>query len=306
MTRRSAARRILAAGALSFFPRIAAGVPQTPGDYTIRSEVRLVLLDVAVKDRNGAFVSGLCQDNFSVTEDGRPQTITVFSSADLPVTVGLLVDESRSMRPKRAEVLAAAQTLIQESNPQDEVFVLNFNDEVTRGLPAPVLFSDNINKLRAALYRGIPEGKTALNDAVVTGLQQLDLGRRDRKSLVVISDGGDNASVHKTADMFDRVEKSLATIYAVGIYDPEELERNPGVLRRLARVSGGEAYFPENPSQMTPVCKRIAAEMRTRYTIGYHPESGGHARSLRHVHVSVSAPGHSALAVRARSTYRYE
>ena len=305
MNRRSAARQILAAGAISLLPRIAAGVPQAPGDYTIRSEVRLVLLDVAVKDRNG-FVSGLSQDNFSVTEDGRPQTITVFSSADLPVTVGLLVDESHSMRPKRAEVLGAAQTLIEGSNPLDEVFVLNFNDQVTRGLPPPILFSDNINQLRAALYRGIPEGKTAFNDAVAAGLKQLDQGRRDRKSLVVISDGGDNASVHKSAQMFDLVERSLATIYAIGIYDPEEPERNPGILKRLARVSGGEAYFPENLSQMTPVCRSIAAEMRTRYTIGYHPESGGHTGSLRHVHVSVSAPGRSALAVRARSTYRYE
>jgi Ca-activated chloride channel family protein len=108
----------------------------------------------------------------------------VFAQGDVPVTVGILVDESFSMRPKRPEVLLAAQTFIEESNPLDEIFVLNFNDRVTRGLPGPALFSGDVQQLRSALYRGIPEGKTALFDAIVAGLSQLEQGRRDKKTLV--------------------------------------------------------------------------------------------------------------------------
>src|SRR5207248_1383723 len=136
---------------------------------------------------------------------GHPQRITVFASEDLPVTVGILVDESHSMTPKRADVLIAAQTFIEESNPRDEIFVLNFNDTVTRGLSDNVLFSGDIRQLQSALYRGTPEGKTALNDAVVAGLNQLDLGKRDKKALILISDGGDNASRHKRAEMIEMV-----------------------------------------------------------------------------------------------------
>lgn len=179
MTRRWAIRNLMIAGAASFLPRVpAAGLPDDPQDYVIRSEVRLVLLDVSVKDGEGRTAAGLSTDNFAVFEDSVRQPITVFANDDLPVTVGILVDESRSMAPKRADVLSAAETFIETSNPQDEVFVLNFNDTVKRGLPAGVPFSGDIGQLRAALYRGIPEGRTALYDALVEGLVQLGTGRR--------------------------------------------------------------------------------------------------------------------------------
>jgi Ca-activated chloride channel family protein len=178
--------------------------PRLPGDsdFVIRSDVRLVLLDVSVKDREGGFTAGLSKDNFRVEENGDRQPITVFANNDIPVTVGILVDNSRSMAPKRAEVLSAATAFIEGSNPQDEIFVLNFNDTVRRGLPGSMLFSDDVTQLRAALSRGTPEGRTALNDAIVDivdGLQQLGHGKRDKKTLVIISDGGDNAS-HRTRD----------------------------------------------------------------------------------------------------------
>ena len=210
------------------------------------------------------------------------------------------------MTAKRNDVLAAAQTFIQESNPKDEIFVLNFTDRVTRGLPGRMLFSDNIEQLRSALYRGVPQGKTALNDAIVAGLQQLEQGRRDKKTLIVISDGGDNASRHSRREMLDRVERSIATIYSIGLQDPEDPERDPGILKKLAGISGGEAYFPEDASSMTPVCHRIAKEIRSRYTIGYRPYSGRGSHSLRRLDVQVSAPGHAKLTVRSRRSYRYE
>lgn len=308
MKRRFAALDLLVASAVSFaLPGLLAASPaEDQPDYTIRSDVRLVLLDVSVKDREGGFVSGLSRDNFTVSENGQPQRITAFAHDDIPVTVGILVDESFSMRPKRADVLTAAQTFIEESNPHDEVFVLNFNDNVRRGLPDKMLFSDNVLQLRSALHRGIPEGKTALNDAVVAGLKQLELGRRDKKTLVVISDGGDNASQHKRGEMLDMVERSIATIYTIGLFDADDPDRDPGILRELAKISGGEAYLPESPSGMIPVCRRIAKDIRTRYTIGYIPQAQNGPGSVRHIRVRVRTDDRRKLSVRTRSSYSYE
>src|SRR5579863_6404454 len=165
MTRRMAIRKFVIAGAVALAGR-RAGATDDP-DFVLRSDVRLVLLDVSVKDRDGGFVSGLSKDNFRVDENGKTQKITVFANNDIPVTIGILVDNSRSMAPKRAEVLASATSFIKASNPRDEIFVLNFNETVKRGLPPGMLFSDDIEQLQNALSRGRAQGRTALNDAVV-------------------------------------------------------------------------------------------------------------------------------------------
>ena len=309
MKRRFAALNIMIVASAVSFPLqglLAASPVEDQPDYIIRSDVRLVLLDVSVKNREGGFVSGLSEDNFAVSENSRPQRITAFAHDDIPVTVGILVDESFSMTPKRVDVLSAAQTFIEESNPHDEVFVLNFNDKVRRGLPDKVLFSDDVLQLRSALHRGVPEGKTALNDAIVAGLKQLELGRRDKKTLVVISDGGDNASEHKRGEMLDMVERSVATIYTIGLYDADDPDRDPGILRELAKITGGEAYFPESPSGMIPVCRRIAKDIRTRYTIGYIPQVENGPGPVRHIRVRVTTQDHLKLSVRTRSSYSYD
>jgi Ca-activated chloride channel family protein len=313
MNRRSAVRTLITAGAGSLFaPRLLANPSQEdPDSYILRSETRLVLLDVSVQDASGKngqghFVSGLSKENFSVFEDGRPQRIEVFDHGDPPVTVGILVDESRSMAPKRPAVLTAALSFIGESNPEDEIFVLNFNDKVTPGLPSPQLFSDDVQQLRTALFRGVSEGRTALYDAVVDGLAQLKLGKRDKKTLVLISDGGDNCSTHTRRQTLDRVDRSVATIYTIGLFDENDGDRDPGVLRDLARISGGEAYFPPSPAEMVPTCHRIARDIRARYTLGYIPAAGKGANSVRNIHVGASAPGHSKLIARTRPSYHYD
>jgi Ca-activated chloride channel homolog len=305
MNRRAAIRHLMVAGAVSIWGRrLKAMAPDDPPDFVIRSDVRLVLLDVSVKDREGGWVSGLSKDNFRVDENGAPQDITVFANNDIPVTVGILVDNSRSMTPKRPEVLSAATTFIEESNPRDEIFVLNFNDTVKRGLPEDMPFSDNIQELRKALTRGVPEGRTALNDAIADGLHQLELGKRDKKTLIVISDGGDNASQHSRRETFDMVERSLATIYAIGLFDDGDPDRDPGILRKLAAISGGQAYFPGTAEDLTETCTGIAKDIRTRYTVGYPPQASN-GGSLRHIRVRVSAPGHARLTARTRLSYRY-
>src|SRR5262249_1327465 len=142
-------------------------------------------------------------------------------------------------------------------------------------------------ELREALYRGRPEGRTALNDAVVAGLEQLDAGRRGRKALVVVSDGGDNASENSRRDMLEMIERSTATVYTVGLFDADDGDQNPRLLTRLAEISGGRAYFPMDPAGMVAICRKIAADIRSRYTIGYVPESSPGREELRHIQVRV-------------------
>lgn len=272
-----------------------------PGDFTIRTTSRLVLLDVSVKDAAGGFVSGLSKDDFKVYENGKPEQITQFADADIPVTVGIAVDESGSMRSKRQEVITAALVLNKESNPMDEMFVVNFNEKPRRGLPDDVLFSDNVQQLRLALYQGRPEGRTALYDAIEMSLNQLELGRRDKKTLVVISDGGDNHSQHKLEDVTRDVLRSVATIYTIGIYDEDDPDSNGGVLKKLAQVSGGAFYHPKTLEEIVPICRQIAKDIRTRYTIGYVPSAEG--KPERHIQVMASSADHPKLVVRTRTGY---
>lgn len=299
MNRRSAIRQLLFTGAGSFCLRAA---PDDNPPYTIRSDVRLVLLDVSVKNARGGFVTGLTAENFRVFDNGSPQPITVFDSGNEPVTAGILLDESSSMAPMRAGVVTAALALIEQSNPRDQVFILHFNENVQRGLPDSVLFSDKIDELRVALNRALPQGRTALYDAVVRGLEQLELGQTGRKTLVLISDGGDTASGYNRRDMVQLVEKSLATIYTIGLIDPDEAAPDPGLLKQLARISGGETFFPSNLPHLQAACRAIAHEIRTRYTLGFVPPvvAGGH--SLRTIRVEV-IPSREKLAAHTRASY---
>ncbi len=306
MNRRAAIRNLGIAGAVFFGRKALAQQEAGEPDFVIRSDVRLVLLDVSVKDRAGRTVEGLTVDQFGVYENGVAQRITVFAHSDLPVTVGILVDESRSMTSKRAEVIAAAEAFVKSSNPKDEVFILNFNDNVTPGLPGGVLFSDDCDQLRAALDRGVPRGMTALNDAVVEGLEQSKLGKRDKKALIVISDGGDNASRHTRRETIERIERSLATVYTVGLFDPNNPDQDARILKLLAKISGGECYFPESPAGMDGVCREIAEDIRTRYTVGYAPAARNGAGTLRRIQVNVTGAGHAKLNARTRVSYRYE
>jgi len=277
---------------------------QEPGQYTIRTTSRLVLLDVGVKDATRDLVPGLAKSNFEVYENGKQQQITQFAHEDNPVTVGLVVDESGSMRAKQPEVITAALAFIQASNPQDEMFVINFNEKPRRGLPDTQLFSDNVEQLRAALWRGVPEGRTALYDAVEMALHQLDFGRRQEKTLIVISDGGDNVSVHKLQDVMHDVLDSVATIYTIGIFTEDDPDKNPGLLNRIAHVSGGGAYFPKSLDEIVPICREIARDIRTRYTIGYIPVEADRTVE-RHVKVAAWSPSGKKLTVRTRTSYLY-
>jgi len=275
--------------------------PEQP--FTLRATAELVLLDVSVKSATGEPVAGLTKSNFTVYEDGKLQTVSHFASEDVPVTAGLVIDMSGSMRPKRAEVITAALAFIGASNRSDEIFVVHFSDGVSLGLPVNTSFTDNIDQLRAALWRGTPQGRTALNDAIVFSLKHLEQGKQDRRTLVLVSDGGDNSSVHVAADVMRKVLESRATIYTIGIFDQDDPERNPALLRRIAQVSGGEAYFPKELSEVIGISLQIASDIRARYTIGYVPIRSSRRDSLRKITVVALAPNGHKLVVHTRTGY---
>ena len=272
-------------------------------EYTIRVNADSVVLHATVQNRNGILVSGLGKDNFQVYEDGVLQQIDYFSHEDIPVTVGLVVDNSGSMRPKRPEVIAAALAFARSSNPQDQMFVVNFNELVSLGLPADTPFTDQAAQLEVALSRIAADGETALYDAVAAALEHLKKGNQDKKVLIVISDGGDNASKHNLAQIMAMAGHPDAIIYTIGLFIAEDPDRNPGVLKRLAKDTGGEAFLPESVGEVLPICQRIARDIRNQYTIAYAPANRKQDGTYRVIQVKVGAPGHGRLFVRTRAGY---
>jgi VWFA-related protein len=261
---------------------------------------------VCVRYPKDGFVLGLKRDNFEVFEEGRKEPITQFGSVDSPVTIGLVVDASGSMRSKRAEVVEAGLAFAKESNPHDEFFVVNFNDRVVRGLPANVPFTDDLYRLRHALYFGPAQGKTALYDAVAVALKHIRLGSREKRTIIIVSDGGDNASKISLDDLVQQIQGSLVTIYAVALVDPEDLEGNLGVLRKIVQASGGEFFLVPGIDQVASVFHQIAQSVRNRYTIGYVPDPAlNRETALRHVRVVATEDGRR-LVVKTRTSYRLD
>ena len=270
--------------------------------FKISVDVNLVVLQVTVRDKKG-FVSDLHEGDFKVFEDGVRQSIRLFRHEDVPVTVGLVVDHSGSMRPKLTDVIAATRTFVRSSNPEDQMFVVNFNDKVTLGLPTGMRFTDRPEELERAISGTQAVGMTTLYDAVVAALELLQTGNHEKKALIVISDGGDNASKHHLAAVLKTAEQSSALVYTIGIFDDADPDQNPAVLRRFAQATGGEAYFPGKPDEVVSICERIARDIRNQYTIGYAPSKTAAPGAYRKIGVEAAAAGHGKLSVRARTGY---
>ena len=274
------------------------------GSLRISVDVALVVLHATVTDRQGGFVSNLGEQDFEVYEDRVPQRIRLFRNEDIPVTVGLVVDHSTTMRPRLAEVTAAARTFVRSSNREDEMFVVNFNEIVSLGLPGAIRFTDSTAELENAITTAPTGGQTALYDAIAKALEELQAGSRDKKVLIVVSDGGDNASARSLAQVMKLAEQSSAVIYTVGVFDEDDPDRNPGVLKRLAQATGGEAFLPDQLSEVVAICERIARDIRHQYTIGYVPTNLTRDGAYRAIRVLARAKGHDGLSVRTRTGYR--
>jgi Ca-activated chloride channel homolog len=276
------------------------------GEYKISVRVGLVVLPVTVTGRQGHVVSELGEKNFRVLDDGQPQTITLFEREDVPAAIGLVVDDSGSMAPKQPEVAAAATAFARSSNPQDQMFIVYFNDMVFLGLPGGFPFTSDVDQLNRSFASITARGKTALYDGIAVALEHLKQSQLDRKALIVVSDGGDNASRHSLRQVLDMAESSNVVIYTIGLFDESEAGQNPGVLRRLAKVTGGKAYLPGAVSDVVNVSRQIAGDVRHQYTLGYVPATSSRGQKYHTIRVMVQAPGEGRLRIRTRTGYLAE
>jgi len=279
------------------------------GGYAIRRDANLVVLHASVINARGQFVPGLKQENFRVFEDKVEQKLSVFRQEDVAVSLGLVIDNSGSMRDKVQQVRTAALTFVKVSNPQDETFVVNFNDDYY--LDTVNDFTSDINELKDALERIDSRGSTGLYDALIGSLDHLKKGRKDKKVLLVISDGLDNASRRSLEDAVREAQRSDAVIYAIGIFSDEDLKQNRGQMRKalsaltdLTTATGGLAFFPDTADETEALCTQIAHDIRNQYTLAYTPTNTSADSRFRSVMVNVTPPrGMGKLSVRTRTGY---
>jgi Ca-activated chloride channel homolog len=269
-----------------------------------RTQSEVVVVHALVEDNRGAAVPGLTQENFLIYEDNYPQQVSVFSATDAPASIGLLIDNSTSMVPKRELVIAAAVQFAELSNPEDEIFVLAFNEHVREAWAPRVIEESDISLLRATLLDRISaRGKTALYDAVNVALDRMAHARHTRQVLVVVSDGSDNASRSTLDTMLSRIQASHAMIYTVVLRDPVDRDGNPRLLRRLSHETGGESFMPRRIGDVPEALEHIARDIRATYTLGYVPTNQARDGTMRKLRVVASDPDGRTLKVQARGGY---
>jgi Ca-activated chloride channel family protein len=279
--------------------------PGPPQDSKIRVDVNLVVLHTTVLDDRGRFADGLKQDNFRVLEDKVEQKLSVFKREDVPVSMGLVIDNSGSMRDKRPRVNQAAITLVEASNPQDEAFVVNFNDDFYLDLDKD--FTNSIPELKEALERIDSRGSTALYDAIIGSLDHVKKGSKDKKVLLIVTDGEDNTSHSSLEKTVREIQKTDTVIYTIGLLSEESkksAKRAKRALEEIAKASGGLAYFPENVEDVRNICEQVAHDIRNQYTLAYYPTNIKRDGTFRAVQVEVIPPrGRGKLVARTRNGY---
>jgi Ca-activated chloride channel family protein len=259
--------------------------------YRIGVNVDLVLMYASVFDKNGRFVSGLDQNKFKIYEDGIEQNIVSFSQEDVPVSLGIVLDLSGSMRSKIERVNGAALAFIQASNPQDQVFLIGFNEEVELLQD----FTGDIDEITDALQNTVAMGGTALYDAIYLGVQKAQTGTKSKKAIVIISDGEDRNSSYTLDELVSKVQESDVAVFCVGFlnsvseksifgrWSKSASEKVHDALKRISDETGGKAFFPGDVADIHSIVSEIAGELRNQYSIGYYSSNIARDGSWRRV-----------------------
>jgi Ca-activated chloride channel homolog len=271
------------------------------GGFVFKAEVQEVVLHATVVDDKQRMITNLDKNAFTVFENGKHQNITSFRHEDIPIALGIVIDNSGSMREKRDRVNRAALNLVRASNPQDQVFIVNFNDEYYLDQD----YTSNVNKLREALEKVESRGGTALYDALVASADHLKKSAKlQKKALLVVTDGEDNASRESLETAVRRLqEENGPTVYAIGILGDEKQRRARRALQTIAERTGGIAFLPKNADEVDEISRTVAHDIRNQYTIGYKPTTPKSAGGYRTIHVDARAHGYNKLTVRTRSGY---
>lgn len=275
------------------------GIQKSP--HSLRVDVDLVLATVTVTDRNGRFVTGLEKENFKLTEDKVPQDISYFSSEDIPLSVGIILDVSGSMKDKLKTAVEAAITFMKNGSPDDEYFLVEFADKPLETAE----FTSDIEKLRSRFMFSKAKGRTALYDAVYMGLTRLEEGNNAKRALLLITDGEDNRSRYTFSNVKEFVKEKDVQMYAIGItngYPDAAAEQGRALLRDLAAVSGGNSFFPSSIYNLENICKNIATELKYQYVLGYRSTNTAKDGEWRKIKVTAEYPNNK-LTTRARPGY---
>jgi Ca-activated chloride channel homolog len=285
--------------------------PQEQQAFKIGVHVDLVLTYTTVFDKSGHFVRGLKQDSFKVFEDGVQQTIAAFSQEDVPISMGILLDLSGSMKGKIDQVNKAALAFIRASNPQDQVFLVGFNDDVELLQD----YTSDIDEITDALDNTVVTGATAIYDAIYLGVQKAHSGTKPKKAVIVITDGEDNASYYTLDEMVAKVQESDVQVFSIGFLNevPKKSffggwsksvpEKARDSLVKIAEETGGKAYFPDKLTDIHDIVSEIATELRSQYSIGYFSSNGARDGSFRRVKVEVAGAKAEGNQVRYRRGY---
>jgi len=270
------------------------------GVFVFKKEVEEVVVHATVMDDKNHLVTNLDKSAFTVFENNQPQTISSFRHEDIPVAMGIVIDNSGSMREKRDKVNKAALNLVRSSNSQDQVFVVNFNDEYYLDQD----FTSNINKLREALEKVEARGGTALYDAMLASAHHLKEAKLQKKILFVVTDGEDNASRNSLEETVRKLqEENGPTVYAIGLLGEEKARRARRALETIAQRTGGIAFLPRTLDEVDQISSSVAHDIRNQYTIGYKPTTPKSVGGYRAIHVEAHAKGYGKLVVRTRSGY---
>jgi len=268
-----------------------------PGDETgaiFRAYTGRVVCHVTVVDKNDHLVNNLKQDAFSVTENDVKQDILLFKHEDIPVSMGLVIDNSGSMRQKRSSVEAAALALVKDSNPEDEVFIVNFNDDAYIDNPHGKEFLTDILEMQEALTRIDSRGGTAMRTAIDQSIDWLKKAHKEKKVLVVVTDGVDNASNISLEDLVRNAKQSEVVIYTIGLLTEEEKRSAANARRQLKAITeatGGAEYYPKELAEVDRIAHQVAHDIRNQYTIAYKPTNEALDGTYRKIKVTVKAAG---------------
>jgi Ca-activated chloride channel family protein len=308
LNKKLSAIAVLVAGSAAGWALYAQQQPSTGAEDSgavIRVDTRLIVCHTTVVDKTGHLVTNLPESAFTVYEDGVKQDIKVFKREDVPVSIGLVVDNSGSMRDKRAKVAAAALALVRASNKEDESFVVNFNDEAFLDLPHNKEFTNDLTELEEALSRIDSRGGTATRDAIRMSIDWVkEKGHRDQRVQVVVTDGNDNSSVISLENLVKAAQQAGVLIYSVGLLSEEERREATKAKRALldlAEATGAEAFFPKELAEVDHIAAQVAHDIRNQYTIAYTPSNPAMDGKFRSIKVAVNAPGKPT--VRTRNGY---
>jgi Ca-activated chloride channel family protein len=284
----------------------------TPGqpikqDQAVHIDVNLALVNVTVTDPFNRIVTGLEADNFRIFEDNIEQEVVNFSSEDVPISIGVILDLSGSMANKLGKAKEAAFQFFKTANPEDEFFLVGFNERAQLLSP----FTTNVEDLQSRMLSASAKGKTALLDAIYLGLSQMRGAHSGKRALLIISDGGDNSSRYNEKDIKRFVREADTQLYSVGIFDPfeyrsrtpEELN-GPTLLSEMTELTGGRAFTVDNLNDLPDIAAKIGAELRNQYILGYHPSNKAHDARWRKIKIKLRAPkGLPPLNVYAKTGY---